>query len=68
MEYQNKSLDNGTVLVVVSDQPVSLEHVRQAFIATAEQFAQAKQEVPVEPDAPIDIGEWKRKHGIAESA
>jgi hypothetical protein len=64
MLYQNKPLDDGTVLVIVSDQPVSLEHVKQAFIATAEQFAQAKAE-PVElENKPIDIGEWKAKKGL----
>ncbi len=62
--YQNKPLEDGTVLVVVSDQPVSLEHVQKAYIATAEQFAQAKteiMEIPPKVDV-IDIGEWKTSH------
>lgn len=66
MLYQNKPLDDGTVLVIVSDQPVSLEHVKQAFIATAEQFKQAKQEqeqeLPAIKPKLIDIGEWKEKY------
>lgn len=63
--YQNKPLEDGNVLVVVSTEPVSLEHVKQAFIATAEQFAQAKTELPIElENKPIDIGERKAKKGL----
>jgi len=63
MHYQNKTLDNGEVLVVVSNEPVTLDHVTAAYIATAEQFAQAKAGVPAPAESNIvDIGEWKRIH------